>query len=152
MYLCFNKTTKNMKNIINTIGLNTVNFIKGQKGEFRVVSKVKAGFMSVVEFNELVNETFSNDPSQVLGWFKKGAIQSVEFKAEGTKYWLTVFARVGKKINMVDEDILRGLKVGVVNPLFSNTELYSQRQYEVVNVKSWDSFAFVMNEEEVVVA
>jgi hypothetical protein len=136
-----------MKNIINTIGLDTVNFIKGQKGEFRVVSKVKAGFMSVVEFNEFTNEIFSKDPSQVLGWFNKGAIQSVEFKAEGTKYWLTVFARVGKKIKMVDEDILRGLKVGVLNPLFSNTDLYSQHQYQSVNAKTWDSFAFVMNEE-----
>ena len=136
-----------MKNIINTIGLDTVNFIKGQKGEFRVVSKVKAGFMSVVEFNEFTNEIFSKDPSQVLGWFNKGAIQSVEFKAEGTKYWLTVFARVGKKIKMVDENILRGLKVGVVNPLFSNTDLYSQHQYQSVNAKTWDSFAFVMNEE-----
>jgi hypothetical protein len=136
-----------MKNIINTIGLDTVNFIKGQKGEFRVVSKVKAGFMSVVEFNEFTNEIFSKDPSQVLGWFNKGDIQSVEFKAEGTKYWLTVFARVGKKIKMVDEDILRGLKVGVLNPLFSNTDLYSQHQYQSVNAKTWDSFAFVMNEE-----
>jgi hypothetical protein len=134
------------KNIINTIGLNTVNFIKGQKGEFRVVSKVKAGFMSVVEFNEYTNKLFSENPSQVLGWFKKGAIQSVEFKAEGSNYWLTVFARVGKKIKMVDEDILRGLKVGVVNPLFLNTDLYSQHQYEAVNAKSWDSFAFVMND------
>jgi hypothetical protein len=136
-----------MKNIINTIGLDTVNFIKGQKGEFRVISKVKAGFMSVVEFNEFTNEQFSENPSQVLGWFKKGAIQSVEFKAEGSKYWLTVFARVGKKIKMVDEDILCGLKVGVVNPLFSNTDLYSQHQYQSVNAKTWDSFAFVMNEE-----
>lgn len=136
-----------MKNIINTIGLNTVKYIKGQKGEFRVVSKVKAGYMSVVEFNDFTNEIFSKDPSQVLGWFKKGAIQTVEFKAEGSKYWLTVFARVGKKIKVVDEDILRGLKVGIVNPLWSNTELYSQIQYSAVNSKTWDSFAFVMNED-----
>lgn len=138
-----------MKNttIINTIGLNTVNFIKGNKGQFRVVSKVKAGFMSVVEFNSHVNETFSNDPSQVLGWFKKGAIQTVEFKAEGSEYWLTVFARVGKKIKLVDEDMLKGLKVGVVNPLWFGTELYSQTQYQSVKAKTWDSFAFVMNEE-----
>jgi hypothetical protein len=134
------------ENIINAIGLNTVNFIKGQKGEFRTVSKVKAGFMTVVEFNKLANETFSNDPSQVLGWFKKGSLQSVEFKAEGSNYWLTVFARVGKKVKMVDEDILRGLKVGVVNSFWLNTELYSQHQYEVVNAKNWDSSAFVMND------
>jgi hypothetical protein len=134
------------ENIINAIGLNTVNFIKGQKGEFRTVSKVKAGFMTVVGFNKFANETFSNDPSQVLGWFKKGSLQSVEFKAEGSNYWLTVFARVGKKVKMVDEDILRGLKVGNINSFWLNTDLYSQRQYEVVNAKSWDSFAFVMND------
>ena len=136
-----------MKNIINTIGLNTVKFIKGNKGQFRAISKCKAGFMTVSEFNSHINETFSNDPSQVLGWYKKGALQTVEFKPEGSEYWLTVFARVGKKIKVVDEDMLRNLKVGVVNPLWSNTELYSQAQYQAVKAKTWDSFAFVMNEE-----
>lgn len=136
-----------MKNIINTIGLNTVKIIKGNKGQFRVVSKCKAGFMTVSEFNSHINETFSNDPSQVLGWYKKGALQTVEFKVEGSEYWLTVFARVGKKIKLVDEDMLRNLKVGVVNPLWFGTELYSQTQYNAVQAKTWDSFAFVMNEE-----
>lgn len=138
-----------MKNttIINTIGLNTVKFINGNKGQFRVISKVKAGFMTVVEFNSHVNETFSNNPSQVLGWFKKGVIQTVEFKAEGSNHWLTVFARVGKKIKLVDEDMLKGLKVGVINQLWFNTELYSQTQYQNVNAKTWESFVFVMNEE-----
>jgi len=136
-----------MKNIINTIGLHTVNFIKGNKGQFRAISKVKAGFYTTVDFPEWQNERFSNNPSEVLGNFKKGALQTVEFKAEGSNYWLTVFARSGKKIKLVDEDILRGLKVGVVNPLFSNTDLYSQHQYQSVKAKTWDSFAFVLNEE-----
>ena len=61
--------------IIDIVKLNKVDFIKGNKGSFRVVSKCKAGFMTVVEFNEVVNEGFSKEPSQVLGWFKKGAIQ-----------------------------------------------------------------------------
>jgi len=47
---------------------------------------------------------------------------------------------------MVDEDMIRGLKVGAVNSFWLNTDLYSQHQYEVVNAKSWDSFAFVMND------
>lgn len=138
-----------MKNttIINTIGLNTVNILKGNKGQFRVISKVKAGFMTVVEFNSLVNETFSNNPSQVLGWFKKGVIQTVEFKGEDSNHWLTVFARAGKKIKFVDEAMLKGLNVGVINQLWFNTELYSQTQYQNVNAKNWESFAFVMNEE-----
>ena len=138
-----------MENIIDIIRLNKTNYICGRNGQFRTVVKVKAGFMTVVEFNQHVNETFSKDPSMVLGWFKKGALQTVEFKPEGSNYWLTVFARVGKKIKLVDQDILKGLKVGTVNSLWLNTELYSQYQYKAVNAKTWDSMAFVSNEKEV---
>lgn len=138
-----------MDNIINISRLHTTDYIKGNKGQFRAISKVKAGFMTTVDFNQHTNETFSKDPSQVLGWFKKGALQTVEFKAEGSNYWLTVFARVGKKIKLVDQDILKGLKVGTINSLWSNTELYSQSQYTAVKAKNWDSMAFVMNEEKV---
>ena len=140
------------KSIINTLNINTVDFINGNKGQFRAISKVKAGFLVTVDFRDFENETFSNNPSQVLGWFKKGALQTVQFKAEGSDYWLTVFARVGKKIKMIDVDILKGLKVGTVNPLWSNTELYSQFQYQAVKAKTWDSFAFVINEEVAQVA
>ena len=133
----------------NTERIGTCDFIQGRTGEYRAIVKVKAGFMTVVEFNQHVNETFSKDPSMVLGWFKKGALQTVEFKPEGSNYWLTVFARVGKKIKLVDQDILKGLKVGTVNSLWLNTELYSQYQYKAVNAKTWDSMAFVSNEKEV---
>jgi hypothetical protein len=81
-----------------------------------------------------------------LGNYEKGALQTVEFKAEDSDFWLTVFARVGKKIKLVDLSILEGLKVGTINQLWLNTELYSQEQYKVVNAKSWDSKAYVMNE------
>ena len=80
--------------------------------------------------------------------FKKGALQTVQFKAEGTDFWLTVFARVGKKIKLVDLDILKGLKVGTINSMWFNTELYNYSQYKSVNSKTWDSMAFVMNEKE----
>jgi hypothetical protein len=44
---------------------------------------------------------------------------------------------------------LKGLKVGVINSCWINTELYSQYQYQAVKAKTWDSMAFVMNEEKV---
>ena len=81
--------------------------------------------------------------------FKKGALQTVQFKADGSDFWLTVFARVGKKIKLVDEDLLKGLKVGTINSMWYNTELYNSNQYKSVNSKTWDSMAFVMNEKEV---
>jgi len=137
-----------MENIIDIIRLNKTNFICGRNGQFRAVVKVKAGFMTVVEFNQHTNVDFSKDPSRVLGWFNKGALQTVEFKPEGSNYWLTVFARVGKKIKLVDQDMLKGLKVGTINSLWFNTELYSQYQYNAVNAKTWDSMAFVNNEKE----
>ena len=137
-----------MENIIDIIRLNKTNFICGRNGQFRAVVKVKAGFMTVVEFNQHTNVDFSKDPSRVLGWFNKGALQTVEFKPEGSNYWLTVFARVGKKIKLVDQDMLKGLKVGTINSLWFNTELYSQYQYNSVNAKTWDSMAFVNNEKE----
>ena len=141
-----------MSNIINTLPINTVEFIKGNKGQFRAISKVRAGFLTTVDFRDFENESFSNDPSQVLGYFKKGALQTVEFKAEGSDYWMTVFARVGKKIKLIDVDILKGLKVGTINSMWFNTELYSSYQYKAVNAKTWDSMAFVMNEEEMEMA
>lgn len=136
-----------MADIINITGINTVDFIKGNKGQFRAITKVRGGFMTVSDFNEHTNELFSKNPSSVLGWYKKGALQTVQFKPEGSNYWLTVFARVGKKIKLVDKDILKDLKVGTINSVWFNTELYNYQQYSVVNAKNWDSKAFVMNEE-----
>ena len=138
-----------MTKIINTTKLNTVDYIKGNNGKFRVIVKVKAGYTTVVESPEWMNESFSKNPSLVLGQYQKGALQTVEFQAEGSKYWLTVFARVGKKIKLIDQDMLKGLKVGVINSFWINTELYSQYQYSAVKAKTWDSMAFVMNEEKV---
>ena len=137
-----------MSNIINTTNIPTVNFISGRKGQFRAISKVPAGYMTTSDFRDFDNERLSKDPSQVLSSFKKGALQTVQFKAEGTDFWLTVFARVGKKIKLVDLDILKGLKVGTINSMWFNTELYNYNQYKSVNSKTWDSMAFVMNEKE----
>ena len=63
------------------------------------------------------NESYSQDPSRILGDYKKGAIQSIEFKAEGSEHWLSVFARSGKKVHFIDEDILRNVTVGVINKI-----------------------------------
>ena len=141
-----------MKKIINTTEVRTINHIMGRKGQFRVIVKCKAGFMINVDARGFENESYSQDPSRILGDYKKGAIQSIEFKAEGSEHWLSVFARSGKKVHFIDEDLLRNVSVGVINSFFLNTPLYSQSQYQAVNAKSWACKAFVMNEEEMVVA
>jgi hypothetical protein len=134
-----------MSSIINTLGISTSNFINGQKGSYRIVYKCQAGFMSIAETQ--YNDDMANEhgPAQLLSSWKKGSLQTIQFKAENGQYWLTVFARKGKKIVVIDEDILKGLTVGIINSYFIDTNLYSQKQYAHVNAKNWASKVFVMN-------
>jgi hypothetical protein len=134
-----------MSSIINTLGISTSNFINGQKGSYRIVYKCQAGFMSIAETQ--YNDDMANEhgPAQLLSSWKKGSLQTIQFKAENGHYWLTVFARKGKKIVVIDEDILKGLTVGIINSYFIDTNLYSQKQYAHVNAKNWASKVFVMN-------
>ena len=77
--------------------------------------------------------------------FKKGALQTIEFKPEGSDYWFKVFARSGNKITTIDSDMLAAMKVGHINQDWSNSTLYSQTQYKAVKATSWESYAFVKN-------
>ena len=128
-----------MSNIINTTKLNSVNFIRSRKGSFRSVVKVKAGFYTIVE-----NERATNVMS-VFNGYKKGTLQTIEFKADGSDIWLQVFALKGKKVMLIDEEILVNVTVGDINSMFMNTNLYSQEQYKSVNAKTWADKAYVMN-------
>jgi hypothetical protein len=128
-----------MSNIINISGLHTANFINGRSGNFRAIVKVKAGFHTNVE-----NE-YWKDVMSVFNGFKKGALQTIEFKPEGSNNWLTVFAMKGKNVILIDEEILKNVKVGDINSAFLNTNLYNQDQYKAVNAKTWACNAYVMN-------
>lgn len=134
-----------MNPIVNINRISTVDFIKGQKGTFRIITKCRAGFLTISDCRDGENEMYSIRPAQVLADYKKGALQTVQFRAEGGEHFLTVFARVGKKIHLIDTDMLRGLDVGTVNSYWLNTDLYDQRQYEAVGAKTWADFAYVDN-------
>ena len=141
----YNKSIMNMNKIINTLGLGTCNFINGQKGSYRIVYKCQAGFMSIAEakYNDDMANNFG--PAQLLSSWKKGSLQTIQFMAEGTQHWLTVFARKGKKVVVIDQEILKDLTVGAINSYWIDTNLYSQKQYAYVNAKNWACKAFVMN-------
>jgi hypothetical protein len=127
------------KQIINTTGINSVDYIKGRKGSFRSIVKCKAGFLMVSE--SLRNST----PHDVISSYRKGSLFAIEFKADGSGFWQHVFAIKGKKIVMIDEEFLRTITVGDINSNFINTELYSQRQYEAVGAETWADLAYVKN-------
>ena len=123
--------------MINTIqSLNVVNMIGDRKGIFQAIVKVPAGFMSAYEIG-------SELPS--LNRWKKGALQTIQFQPEGSKAWLTVFARKGTKVILMDLKIAEQLEVGTVNSLFYNTNLMDQGQYQSMRAKTWADKVFLIN-------
>ena len=136
-----------MSKLINTIGLQTTDILsKYPKGEFRVITKNRYTGMGCHNLRDFENERYSENPSAILGLYKKGTLQTIEFKPEVSDYWLRVFSRTGKKIHSIDEKILVGLTVVIINSCWSNTELYDWNQYKAVNSATWASYAFQMNE------
>ena len=73
------------------------------------------------------------------------ALQTIQFQPEGSNAWLTVFARKGTKVLIMDLQIAEQLEVGTVNQLFSNTNLYDQNQYQSMKAKTWADKVFVIN-------
>lgn len=135
-----------MKNLVNIAGINTVNVLgayTNTKGKFRFITKCRAGWMTISDARSYDNEYFMAHPESIITGHVKGALQTVEFQPEGYDLYLTVFARKGNKIALIDEVILEHLTVGTINSLFSNTNLYNQTQYEVVGAKTWADRAYV---------
>jgi hypothetical protein len=124
--------------MINNIkGLSVVDYIGEDKGLFQAVVKVPAGFLVAYEIG-------SDLPS--LNRWKKGTLQTLQFKREGSPAWLTVFAKKGNKVMVIDRALAEQLEVGTVNQLFYNTNLMDQIQYRAVKAKTWADKVFVLNE------
>jgi hypothetical protein len=118
-------------------GLTVVDFIGGRKGIFQAITKVPAGFMIAAEIG-------SDIPS--LDRWKKGTLQTIQFKAEGTSHWTTVFAKKGTRVILLDQVLAEKIEVGTINSLFYNTNLMDHNQYKAVNAKTWADKAFLLNE------
>ena len=88
-----------------------------------------------------------NSPIDVFRNFKKGALQTIQFKADNSRGadWLTVFAKAGTKIKLIDDSLLADLKIGDINQDWSNTNLYNHNQYQAVGGKTWADNAFITN-------
>jgi hypothetical protein len=124
-----------------------VDFILGRKGLYRAIVKTKGG-LTVVDDLGIKNgwkKAQWQDALDVFSNFKKGALQTIEFQAEGSTHWLTVFSRSGNKINIIDSDMLANMTVGHINQDWSNSTLYNQYQYKAVGSTTWASYAFRQN-------
>ena len=143
-----------MTAITNTTDIRTVDIINNEcydnaPGKFRFITKCKAGFFTCSDARDFDDERLYNNPSSVLSQYKKGALHTVEYRPAGSDNFFTVFARKGNKVILIDEAIMRGLEVGVINQLWYNTNLMDMNQYKAVNSKTWADKAFVFNEEKV---
>ena len=116
--------------------LALVDFIGDRKGTFQAITKVPAGYM--VAYN------LGTGVPRISGW-KKGALQTIQFQPEGLNHWLTVFAKKGTKVILMDEQIAATVEVGTVNQLFYNTNLMDHAQYKAVGAKTWADKVFVEN-------
>jgi hypothetical protein len=139
--------------IFNTERINQTDFIQGRNGQYRAIVKVQAGFMTVVEdlgIQANWGRQRWNSAMEVFRSFKKGALQTIEFKAEGSNNWLTVFARSGNKVKLMDMEMFLTMTVGDINQDWSNSNLYSQNNYRLANAKTWADKAFTPNQTELV--
>ena len=136
-------------NIINTTEIRTVDYLSNYTGgKFRMIAKCKAGYPSCNEVRfENDNLNYFKNPGKLLTAYKKGSLLTIEFCPDGGDYWLTIFAKVGRKIKFMDEMIMADIEIGTINQLFDNTNLFDYHQYKAVNSKTWASKAFVMNIE-----
>ena len=137
------------KQIINSERINQTDFIQDRKGEYQAIVKVQAGFMTTVD-DLGIKCKWESGPQwkraiNVFRNFKKGALQTIQFKAEGTDTWLTVFARKGNKIVLMDTQLFLDMEVGDINQNWSNSNLYSQTNYALAGAKTWADKAFVSN-------
>jgi len=137
------------KTIFNSERISQTDFIQDRKGEYQAIVKVQAGFMTTVD-DLGIKCKWESGPQwkraiNVFRNFKKGALQTIQFKAEGSDNWLTVFARKGNKIILMDTQLFLDMEVGDINQNWSNTNLYSQNNYKLAGAKTWADKAFVNN-------
>ena len=105
--------------------------------------------MTCTDAQDFDDERLYNNPESVLSRYKKGALQTVEYKPSGSDHYFTVFAKKGTKIICMDEAIMAGLDVGTINGIWYNTNLMNSTQYTAVNAKTWADKAFIDNKQPV---
>jgi hypothetical protein len=123
----------------NSERIGVTNFIQGQKGKFRAIVKCRAGFMTVAE------GTHFHKDARVINVFRtydEKGLQTIQFQPEGHDGWFTVFARKGKKVVSMDEELFMTMKVGDINQDWSRTNLYSQTNYRIAGANTWEDYAF----------
>ena len=142
-----------MNKLFNLSKIQTTDYLKNATiTGARFITKCRAGFLTIVDARDFEIEQYNKYPESLITGYKKGALQSVQVQLNGYDVWVTIFARVGKKVHFIDQTILAELTVGTINQYYYNTNLYNQLQYTAVNAKTWADKAYVLNDNTSVLA
>jgi hypothetical protein len=127
-----------MTKFANSERISVTDYIQGRKGNFRTIVKCRAGFMTV-------EQVYSFKDARVIDVFRsyhQKSLQTIQYQPKGHDGWFTVFARKGKKVICMDEELFMTMKVGDINQEWSDTNLYSQINYQIAGAKTWEDYAF----------
>lgn len=73
----------------------------GGEGEYRAVTKCRAGFPTIYDIG-----TFDN-PLTAFNYVQPQALLNLQYKPTGCKHWLCLYARKGNKVVVVDESLVK---------------------------------------------
>jgi hypothetical protein len=128
-----------MTKFANSERISVTDYIQGRQGNFRTIVKCRAGFMTVSEGAHFHKDARVID---VFRTYDEKGLQTIQFQPKGYDGWFTVFARKGKKVVSMDEELFMTMKVGDINQDWSRTNLYSQINYGIAKAKTWEDYAF----------
>lgn len=96
---------REMKRMINGLKIEALpkGVVKelGGEGEYRAVTKCRAGFPTIYDIG-----TFDN-PLTAFNYVQPQALLNLQYKPTGCKHWLCLYARKGNKVVVVDESLVK---------------------------------------------
>ena len=94
-----------MKRMINGCVIDTVpkGVVKelGGEGEYRAVTKCRAGFPTIYDIGKF------NNPLMAFNRVEPKRLLNLQYKPIGCEYWLCLYARKGNKVVVVDESLVK---------------------------------------------
>ena len=75
--------------------------VLGLQGEYRAVTKCRAGFMTILDMGQLDN------PIHAFNRVKPTALYNLQYKPKDVAHWYSLYVRKGNKLVSVDESLVK---------------------------------------------
>jgi len=74
--------------------------VLGEAGEYRAVTKCRAGFMTIMDMGKLPN------PQTAFNRVRPEALYNLQYKPNGMPHWYSLYVRKGNTLVTVDEALV----------------------------------------------